>query len=83
MTKNMVKKALKLCASGKFENCVKCPYDSSERRCNLELDALDIITEQEEEIDSLKQQLDWSNTCSQTIMDESTGLSCYRRMRIF
>lgn len=55
MTKDDIKKALKMCAD--LEYCDDCPYFNWENRsCSdeLKLDALNLITEQEKEIERLK-----------------------------
>ena len=55
MTKDEIKKALIQCAD--LEYCDDCPYFNWENRsCSdeLKLDALDLITEQEKEIERLK-----------------------------
>lgn len=55
MNKEDIKKGLKMCAD--LEYCDDCPYFNWENRsCSdeLKLDALDLITEQEKEIERLK-----------------------------
>ena len=59
MNKYDIKKALKCCYDSGFEiDCSDCPYHN-ENRCNDTLckDALDLITEQENEIERLHQQV--------------------------
>ena len=53
MNKNEIKKALKFCAD--INDCDNCPYDVV-RSCSdrLKLDARELITEQEKEIERLK-----------------------------
>lgn len=53
MTKDEIKKALKMCADSCFRVC--CPYGAVINCCGkLKRDALDLITEQEQEIEQLK-----------------------------
>ena len=54
MTKDEIKKALELCS--KDEDCEKCPY-CDHYRCDraLQKDAFVLITEQEKEIERLKE----------------------------
>ena len=63
MTKEDIKEALETCILG---YCTGCPYDGCDGDCRDELhkDALNIITEQENEIDRLKAK------------DEETCLKC-------
>lgn len=50
MTKDEIKRALKMCADTCFRVC--CPYGAAINCCGkLKRDALDLITEQEKEID--------------------------------
>lgn len=55
ITKDGVKKALAQCS----DNCIGCPYKPLDMPCQYQLkkDALDLITEQEKEIERLKQAL--------------------------
>ena len=63
MTKDEIKKALKTCS---VDSCTDCPYDNKGLYCcgKLKRDALNLITEQENEIDRLKAK------------DEETCLKC-------
>lgn len=53
MTRDEIKKALKTCS---VDSCTDCPYDNKGLYCcgKLKRDALDLITEQENEIARLK-----------------------------
>lgn len=53
MTKDEIKKALKTCS---VDSCTDCPYDNKGLYCcgKLKRDALNLITEQENEIERLK-----------------------------
>lgn len=53
MTKEDIKKALKTCS---VDSCTDCPYDNKGLYCcgKLKRDALNLITEQENEIERLK-----------------------------
>lgn len=53
MTRDEIKKALKTCS---VDSCTDCPYDNKGLYCcgKLKRDALDLITEQENEIAQLK-----------------------------
>ena len=55
MTKDEIKKALKTCS---VDSCTDCPYDNKGLYCcgKLKRDALDLITEQENEIELLKKE---------------------------
>ena len=56
MNKDEIKKALQCCSSPRVNSCDDCPYNSGD--CvdgKMKLDALNIITEQEKEIDALKE----------------------------
>ena len=52
MNKDEIKKALAQCSN----NCIGCPYRSDDKPCMylMKKDALDLITEQENEIEQLK-----------------------------
>lgn len=55
MNKEDIKKALECCITLKTDSCKECPYGSTD--CNidkLQRDALNLITEQEKEINNLK-----------------------------
>lgn len=53
MTKDEIKRALKMCADSCFRVC--CPYGAVINCCSkLKRDAIDLITEQEQEIERLK-----------------------------
>ena len=54
MTKDEIKKALKMCS---VDSCTDCPYDNKGLYCcgKLKRDALDLITEQEKENEKLEQ----------------------------
>lgn len=57
MNKDEIKKALGYCASDSIDDCKNCPYaDNGPFACSISMykDALNIITEQEEEIERLK-----------------------------
>ena len=64
MNKDEIKKALRCCAS-LSTYCIDCPYyNNDDFSCDdgkMHLDALDLITEQEKEIDRLKIQLEQAN----------------------
>ena len=58
MNKNEIKKALECCSKITFDACKECPYaNNGETNCveQLAQDALDLITEQENEIERLKE----------------------------
>lgn len=57
MTKDKIKKALKICADGFL--CNDCPYDDNFGKCIVRLkeDALSLIIKQEKEIARLREQL--------------------------
>ena len=57
MNKDAIKKALEYCASDSIDDCKNCPYaDNGPFACSISMykDALNLITEQEEEIEQLK-----------------------------
>ena len=54
MTKDEIKKALVLCQCGAVITCRKCPYIENCNGAQLLQDALNLITEQEQEIKRLK-----------------------------
>ena len=57
MNKDAIKKALEYCAGDSIDDCKNCPYaDNGPFACSISMykDALNLITEQEEEIERLK-----------------------------
>ena len=54
MTKDEIKKALKMCS---VDSCTDCPYDNKGLYCcgKLKRDALDLITEQEKDYSKLQE----------------------------
>ena len=57
MNKDAIKKALEYCASDSIDDCKNCPYaDNGPFACSIGMykDACALITEQEEEIERLK-----------------------------
>ena len=57
MNKDEIKKALEYCAGDSIDDCKNCPYaDNGPFACSISMykDALNLITEQEEEIEQLK-----------------------------
>ena len=58
MTKDEIKKALECCSNSRVSSCNNCPYNNKGEFscCDGEMckDALNLITEQEQEIDRLK-----------------------------
>ena len=57
MNKDEIKKALEYCASNSINDCKNCPYaNNGPFACSISMykDALNLITEQEEEIEQLK-----------------------------
>ena len=58
MTKDEIKKALECCSNSRLSSCNNCPYNNSGKFscCDGEMykDALNLITEQEQEIERLK-----------------------------
>ena len=57
MTIQDIKKALENCSD--WDTCLKCPYfNNGNRNCSdkMQLDALNLITEQEKEIERLKEE---------------------------
>lgn len=58
MNKDDIKKALAYCASDSIDDCKACPYaDNGPFACSISMykDALNLITEQEKEIERLKE----------------------------
>lgn len=58
MNKDAIKKALEYCAGDSIDDCKNCPYaDNGPFACSISMykDALNLITEQEKEIERLKE----------------------------
>lgn len=74
MTKDEIKKALECCTN--WESCPGCPYFCSYRNCSdiMQLDALNLITEQEEEIELLKMQMKAVVNHARTFLEEEQKL---------
>ena len=60
MTKDEIKKALECCSNKSASSCKDCPYNDAEFSCahdEMCKDTLNLITEQENEISILRQEL--------------------------
>ena len=59
MNKDAIKKALEYCAGDSIDDCKNCPYaNNGPFACSISMykDALNLITEQEEEINALQEE---------------------------
>ena len=62
MTKDEIKKALECCSNKSADSCKDCPYNDAEFSCahdEMCKDTLNLITEQEKEIEILRQELQY------------------------
>ena len=60
MTEDEIKKALECCSNKNAGSCNDCPYNDAEFSCahdEMRKDALALITEQDKEIEILRQEL--------------------------
>lgn len=77
MTKDEIKKALKCCQDYDYDSCADCPYRTHSENCTNDIlqDALDLITEQEEENEKLEQLNAIQCDAWQKLSDENESLA--------
>lgn len=78
MNKDEIKKGLECCSSPRLSSCNNCPYNNNgEFSCSdgeMYKDALNLITEQEKEIEQLKEQIE---ELRNEKWDAQDDLDCY------